>query len=608
MGILRTAMLGVSTALAVCGGARAGSITLTGPTTMAGTYSPSALAALGAANPSEVVTSGGLTGISLWGLLGGAAASSPTSPIYGDITTSTPPGHNEKNAILHYYVVGIGTDGSQSVVSGGQIDPSFGATGLPVFVAYENAQGSLLATPQFVVPGGPAGSTIASLASLQLLAFPALPTGAGGESTTVTLSGNVTSPGTYTLTMLQNDFAPVQQTVSGDTYTGIPLQTFINTTSPNINTQIVVGQATDGYEVVYSLSEFAIVTGVGATDILAYAATGTDFPADGVARTILPDDNLHGRFISNLQALAVLNWTVGQMTTVTHDFNTDGRSDIVWRDGTGDTAMWLMDGTQALQSAAIATLATTWSLVGQRDFNGDGNADFLWRDGSGNTAIWFLDGVQVVSTGSLGNIPTNWTVVATADFNGDGYGDILWQDGSGNLAIWLMDGVQVLSSAGVGNAPSTWSIAGTGDFNGDGKADLLWHDTAGDTSIWFMNGTQVLSSASVGNVPVIWSIVGVGDFNGDRETDIVWRDTAGDVAVWLMNGAQPWSTAGIGNVPVTWSLAATGDYNGDGLSDLLWRDGSGDTAVWFMSGTQVLSSGAIGNIPTTWTVQNVNAD
>ena len=604
MKMLRTTMLGVVAALAMCGAAQAGSVTLTGPTTKAGTYSPTDLAAIGAANPSLVVTSGGYTGISLWGLLGGAAASSPTSAIYGAITTSTPPGHNGKNAVLHYFVVGTGTDGSQSIVSGGQIDPSFGAIGTPVFVAYQDVGNPLpRTTPPFVVPGGPTGSTIASLASLQLLAFPAMPTGAGGESTTVTLSGNVTSPGAYTLTMLQNNFTAVQQTVSGDTYTGIPLLTFIDTTSANINTQIVVGQATDGYQVVYSLSELANLN-----NIIAYAATGTDFPTDGVARTILPADNLHGRFISNLQFLAVMNWTVGQMTIVTHDFNTDGLSDIAWRDGSGNMAIWLMDAAQALQASGIGTVPMPWSPVGQRDFNGDGTADFLWRDSSGNTAIWFLNGGQVASAQSLGNVPSTWTVVATADFNGDGYGDILWQDGGGNLAIWLMNGVRVLSSAGIGNVPLAWLIAGTGDFNGDGKADLLWHDATGDTAIWFMNGTQISSAAGVGAISTDWSIIGVGDFNGDRETDIVWRDTAGDVAVWLMNGAQASAAAGIGNVPTTWSLAATGDYNGDGLSDLLWRDGSGNTALWFMSGTQVLSGAGIGNIPTNWTLQSANAD
>jgi hypothetical protein len=312
MGMLRVAALAAGAILALEGGAHAGSVTLSGPTMRIGTYSPTDLATLAAANPADVVNYNGLTGISLWGLLGGAAASSPTSPVYGDITTNTLPGHNAKNAILRYYVAGIGTEGARSVVSLGQIDPSFGGPATPAFVAYQNTGGAQLTTPELVVPGGPPGSTISSLASLQLLSYPALPTGAGGVSTSVTLSGNVKNPGAYTLAMLQNDFTPVQQTVGTDTYTGIPLETFINPTSSNINSQIVVGQATDGYEVVYSLSELA-----NPDDILAYAASGTDFPSDGVARTILPADNLHGRFISNLLDLKVLNWTVGQLTIVT---------------------------------------------------------------------------------------------------------------------------------------------------------------------------------------------------------------------------------------------------------------------------------------------------
>ena len=281
IGALRTGILAGGISIVMSAGAHAGSITLTGPTGKAGSYSPSALSSIGTASPSLVVTSGGLTGITLWGLLGGANASSPTSPTYGSITTSTPTGFNAKNAILRYYILGTGTDGTQSVVSLGQIDPNFGGTGTPVFVAYQMSGGAMLTTPELVVPGGPAGSTISSLASLQLLAFPAQPTGAGGQSTSVVLSGNVNQPGTYTLSMLQNNFTPVQQTVSGDTYTGIPLQTFINSTSSNINNQIVVGWGTDGYESLYSLEELANLN-----NIIAYAATGTDFPADGVARTI----------------------------------------------------------------------------------------------------------------------------------------------------------------------------------------------------------------------------------------------------------------------------------------------------------------------------------
>ncbi len=117
------------------------------------------------------------------------------------------------------------------------------------------------------------------------------------------LSGNVSHPGTYTLSSLQTGFTPVEETVSGDTYTGVPLFTFL--APSNITGQIVIAQATDGYEVVYSLAEIDPSLDGNPQDLLPYADTGTNFPGDGVARTIFPDDNSHGRWESNLDALQV---------------------------------------------------------------------------------------------------------------------------------------------------------------------------------------------------------------------------------------------------------------------------------------------------------------
>jgi hypothetical protein len=291
-----------------------------------------------------------------------------------------------------------------------------------------------------------------------------------------------------------------------------------------------------------------------------------------------------------------------------HDFNGDGKSDIVWRDTGGNVAVWLMNGAGVTTPAGIGNVPTTWNIVGQRDFNGDGNADLLWLDTSGNMAMWFMNGAASGSAEVVGNIPTNWSVAGVADFNGDGLGDILWRDTAGDYAVWLMNGAMVTSSVVLGNlSPTTWSVVGTGDFNGDGMADILWRDTGGDIAIWFMNGTTVASTAFVGTV-ANWSVVGIGDFNGDGKSDIVWRDTAGDAAIWLMNGAAAASTGGLGNIGTMWSIALVGDYNGDGMSDLLWRDTSGNTAMWFMNGVAVSSTGVVGNISTVWTVQSVNAE
>jgi hypothetical protein len=37
-------------------------------------------------------------------------------------------------------------------------------------------------------------------------------------------------------------------------------------------------------------------------------------------------------------------------------------------------------------------------------------SDLLWRDSSGNTAMWFMNGTTIASTASVGNVPTTWTV------------------------------------------------------------------------------------------------------------------------------------------------------------------------------------------------------
>ncbi len=110
----------------------------------------------------------------------------------------------------------------------------------------------------------------------------------------------------------------------------------------------------------------------------------------------------------------------------------------MWRDTSGNTAIWLMNGTTVTNqnSSFVTNVAGQWAIVGQRDFNGDGFADLLWRDTSGNVAIWEMNGTTVLNENSsfVGNVATNWSIVGTGDFNGDGMGDILWQDTS--RATW----------------------------------------------------------------------------------------------------------------------------------------------------------------------------
>jgi uncharacterized protein (DUF2141 family) len=303
----------------------------------------------------------------------------------------------------------------------------------------------------------------------------------------------------------------------------------------------------------------------------------------------------------------------------THDFNDDGFSDILWRDTSGNVAIWEMNGTTVINqnSSFVSNVPGQWAIVGQRDFNGDGKADLLWRDNSGNVAIWEMNGTTILnqSTSFVANVPAQWSVVGTGDFNADAKGDLLWQDNSGNVAIWEMNGTAVLnqSTSFVGNVPGQWSIKGTGDFNGDGKTDILWQDTSGNVAIWEMNGTTVTNQNTfVGNVPGQWSIKGTGDFNGDGKADILWQDSSGNIAIWEMNGITVLNQGSsfVGNVPGQWSIQLTGDYNGDGFSDILWQDSSGNVAVWEMNGTTVVnaSSSFVTNVPGPWSIAHLNSD
>lgn len=259
----------------------------------AGDYSLQGLAAAGAAVGS--VSANGLTGVPLWALLGGNSAG------VSDVVTSTPDGYNSKNAILRSYVLATTVTGARSIISLGEIDPFFGGTAaVPPFIAFSGVDGQAA----LIFPGSnAAGGNLTDLASLQVLAAPALPTGAGGTSSSFSLSGNVTHPGTYTAADLQA-LPAATATIAGDTYTGVPLWSLLNTNVSNEFDQYVLVGATDGYEVLYSLAELDPSLGAP-EDLVPYADTQGQFPSSGFARTVIPGDNHQGRYVSNIVSIDV---------------------------------------------------------------------------------------------------------------------------------------------------------------------------------------------------------------------------------------------------------------------------------------------------------------
>ena len=278
-----------------------------------------------------------------------------------------------------------------------------------------------------------------------------------------------------------------------------------------------------------------------------------------------------------------------------HDFNGDGRDDILWRHANGEFGDWLgaPGGGFTYNAAAGGTqVPADWRIAGIGDFDRDGRDDILWRNDDGRVGDWLatVDGAFVYN-GAAGLAPAglDWHIAGIADFDGDDRDDILWRNDTGEVGEWLATANGGFAyNAAVGGIPvsNDWHIAGTGDFDGDGRDDILWRNNDGTFGDWLAqaNGGFVYNDAAGGtSVPNDWRIAATGDYNRDGRDDILWRNDNGVFGDWLAqpNGGFAYNAAaGLTAVSNDWHIVATGDYNGDGRDDILWRNDDGTLGNW----------------------------
>ncbi|BAY11752.1 FG-GAP repeat domain-containing protein [Calothrix sp. NIES-2098] len=279
------------------------------------------------------------------------------------------------------------------------------------------------------------------------------------------------------------------------------------------------------------------------------------------------------------------------------DFNGDGKTDKIWVDAqTGDTQVWLMDGTTVAAKGSLGQidLASTVYKIG--DFNGDNKTDFLLRNQvTGQNTIVLMDGTNVARLVPLDTLDSSWTPLI-GDFDGDRKTDIFWRNTqTGENALWLVDatnpGQAVKSGTKLDALDPSWTPTMV-DFDGNGITDIFWRSATGENSAWFINGTQVNQSSLQSQDPS-WNFT-VGDFNGDMRSDFLWRNTTtGENKVWLTNSLIPnnvfFTESSLTTLDANWT-SSIADFNGDGKTDIFWHNQStGENTSWLMDGGTIVT-------------------
>lgn len=232
-----------------------------------------------------------------------------------------------------------------------------------------------------------------------------------------------------------------------------------------------------------------------------------------------------------------LSATVGGNTPALYDFNSDGKSDIFYRQpANGKVGVWLMDGLSEDSWVYIQNHGTAWNAGGVGDFNNDGSVDVVFRHTNGMVGVWLMNGTTEDTWQPLGNHGTAWNVKGVGDFNNDGFVDVIYRNDNGMVGVWLMNGTTEDTWQPLGNHGTAWDVKGAGDFNNDGSVDVIYRHNNGMVGLWLMNGTTENTWHAIQNHGTAWDVASVGDFNNDGSVDMVFQNTNGMVGVWLMNG------------------------------------------------------------------------
>jgi Glycosyl hydrolase family 9/FG-GAP-like repeat len=150
------------------------------------------------------------------------------------------------------------------------------------------------------------------------------------------------------------------------------------------------------------------------------AGTG-DFNGDNKSDILWRNTNTGATYIYQMNGFNVTNEQLVRDVTTdwviegVDDFNNDGKSDILWRNSnSGNVYAYLMNGFAVANEGIIGQvpISSGWNIAGTGDNNGDGNGDILWRNTSGLTYSWQLNGLSKLAEGGIRQLSNDWQIAS----------------------------------------------------------------------------------------------------------------------------------------------------------------------------------------------------
>ena len=255
------------------------------------------------------------------------------------------------------------------------------------------------------------------------------------------------------------------------------------------------------------------------------------------------------------------------------DINSDGHTDLIARDASGNLVSFLLDGswtpynsTGNIYLPAAVSSGLSGSYLGTADIDGDGHTDLLLGSGSQVRVYWGAGNGAFSYDGHYLTAQATPDALLHRDLNNDGYEDLVITSGS-NTEVFIGNGSGGFTRSAIISTTELHSDS-IAQLNSGGVPDLVINGR-----VYLGNGNGQYTAGNAITVPDGRSVTAsvTGDFNGDGYTDVALGLDQQGLVVALGNGSGGFQAQDRINTDLSSSLStlAAVDMDSDGDLDLL---------------------------------------